>query len=75
MAGYRHVSENVTVPEENSDTQEFHVSCPGGRSVFGGGYLFDENLSSTSCSLFEWRPSSGSVWRFRVSNETREARR
>ena len=42
VAGYQRVSENVTVPE-NSE-REFGVSCPGGRSVFGGGWFYDEDF-------------------------------
>ncbi len=67
VAGYQRVSENVTVPQ-NSE-REFGVSCPGGRSVFGGGWFYDENFVD-QLFVYESRPSSDSVWRFQVSNET-----
>ena len=67
VSGYQRVSENVTVPEQSE--REFGVSCPGGRSVFGGGYFYNEDFVD-ELFVFESRPASDSVWRFQASNET-----
>ena len=42
VSGYQRVQENITVPDGNA-TPDFGVSCPGGRSVLGGGYSFRRN--------------------------------
>jgi hypothetical protein len=72
MSGYLRVTENITVPEGNPPT--FGVSCPGGRSVLGGGYAFRRD-DADQVAVFESLPAAnGSGWQFRVSNETQGAK-
>jgi hypothetical protein len=67
-SGYVRVQENVTVPD-GTGAPDFGVSCPGGRSVFGGGYSF-RKVDTDALFVFESRPASDSEWRIKVSNET-----
>lgn len=67
-SGFLRVTENITVPDGNPPT--FGVSCPGGRSVLGGGYSFRREHAA-QLAVFESLPAAnGSGWQFRVSNET-----
>ena len=68
VSGYQRVQENITVPDGNA-TPDFGVSCPGGRSVLGGGYSFRRN-DTDALFVFESRPVSDSTWQFKISNET-----
>ena len=65
---YQRVTENITVPD-GTGTPDFGVSCPGGRSVLGGGYSF-RRVDTDALFVFESHAASDSVWRFKVSNET-----
>jgi hypothetical protein len=68
-SGYLRVTENITVPDGTA-TPTFGVSCPGGRSVLGGGYSFRREHAD-QLAVFESLPAAnGSGWQFRVSNET-----
>ena len=68
-SGYLRVTENITVPDGDA-TPNFGVSCPGGRSVFGGGYTFRKEHTD-ALFVFESLPASNnSAWQFRISNET-----
>ncbi len=73
MSGYLRVSENVTVPDADNGTPEFGVSCPGGRSVLGGGWRFPQD-ETDALKVFESRAVNDSTWRVRVSNETTGAK-
>jgi hypothetical protein len=68
VSGYQRVLENITVPDGNA-TPDFGISCPGGRSVLGGGYSF-KKADTDALFVFESRAVSDSTWRFKVSNET-----
>jgi hypothetical protein len=68
VSEYLRVTENITVPD-GTGTPDFGVSCPGGRSVLGAGYSF-RRVDTDALFVFESRPASDSVWRFKVSNET-----
>jgi hypothetical protein len=72
ISGYQRVTENVNVPD-GTGTPDFGVSCPGGRSVLGGGYSF-RRQDTDALFVFESHPASNSTWRFKVSNETQDAK-
>lgn len=68
VSGYQVVLENIAVPEGDT-TPDFGISCPGGRSVLGGGYSFGKD-DINELFVFESRPSSESTWQIKVSNDT-----
>lgn len=68
-SGYLRVTENITVPDGTA-SPTFGVSCPGGRSVLGGGYSFTREHAA-QLAVFESLPAAnGSGWQFRVRNTT-----
>jgi hypothetical protein len=75
VGGYQIRTENITVPDNDQGIPTFGVSCPGGRVALGAGYSFArEAAGDNALRVFDTRPVSDSTWRFRVSNETSNAK-
>jgi hypothetical protein len=69
MSGYLRVTENITVPDNANGNPDFGVSCPGGRSVLGGGYRF-QKTHYEQLFVYESQPTSSSTWQFKIANDT-----
>jgi hypothetical protein len=70
VSGYLRVTESITVPENAAGNPDFGVSCPGGRSVLGGGYRFREKAHYDQLFVYESQPASNSTWQFKIANDT-----
>jgi len=65
LSGYQQVSVSVPFTENGVDTT---ISCPGGKSVLGGGYNL--NRANDNLTVFDSRPASATDWRIRIRNTT-----
>jgi hypothetical protein len=70
ISGYQRVQQQVTPPSGRDKTNTYTVSCPGGKSVLGGGFEFGQSADTTDLSVYESTPSSNSSWEFKVRNTT-----
>jgi hypothetical protein len=69
VSGYQQVSKQINVSENGADET---VSCPGGKSVLGGGYNLGGN--SSDLSVYDSRPTSSTDWRIRIRNATAQSK-
>ncbi|HEY1513341.1 MAG TPA: hypothetical protein VGF66_06260 [Gaiellaceae bacterium] len=65
LSGYQQVTVSVPFTENGVDTT---ISCPGGKSVLGGGYNL--NRANDNLTVFDSRPATATDWRIRIRNTT-----
>ena len=70
VSGYQRVQQQVNAPSGNGKTSSYTISCPGGKSVLGGGFNFSRPADTEDVTVIESAASSDSVWEFKLRNRT-----
>jgi hypothetical protein len=67
VSGYEQVSSQPVVIPAGSGGVQVAATCPGSKSVLGGGWMF---ASTNDLRVLDSRPTSSSTWTVRVANIT-----
>jgi hypothetical protein len=66
FSGYEQLQPKQVVIS-NDTSRDQTITCPGGKSVLGGGYNIPQDTQGgTGVKVTESRPDSNSVWKFRI---------